>query len=121
MKIVEGVTLAATLKHGKIEPHRALSLAIDLCDILGAAHNAGVIHRDVKPDNIIIGHGDRVRLIDFGACLLMPRLHQRHQVFPATPPGERFSTGELEMVGTPGYTAPEILSMDSSGGPAQDP
>ncbi len=44
MEIVEGVTLAATLKHGKIEPHRALNLAIDLAEILHAAHEVGVVH-----------------------------------------------------------------------------
>ena len=120
MEIVEGVTLAATLKKGKIEPERALGLAIDLAEILHAAHEVGVVHRDIKPDNIIIGHGDRVRLLDFGACLLMPSFHRRHLVFPATPAGERFATGALEAVGTPGYTAPEVLDMDGGAGPRSD-
>lgn len=120
MEIVEGVTLAATLKHGKIDPHRALNLAIDLGEILQAAHEVGVVHRDVKPANILIGHGDRVRLIDFGACLLTPRFHQRHLLFPATPAEERYATGELEAVGTPGYSAPEILRMEGGTGPRSD-
>ncbi len=120
MEIVEGVTLAATLKQGKIEPVRALGLAIDLAEILRAAHQVGVVHRDVKPDNIVISHGDRVRLLDFGACLLMPSFHRRHLVFPATPAGERFATGALEAVGTPGYTAPEVLHMDGGAGPRSD-
>ena len=60
---------------------RALGLAIDLAEILHAAHEVGVVHRDVKPDNIVIEQGDRVRLLDFGACLLMPRFHQRHLLF----------------------------------------
>lgn len=120
MEIVEGVTLAATLTKGKIEPERALSLATDLAEILHGAHGVGVVHRDVKPDNIIIGHGDHVRLLDFGACLLMPGFHRRHLVFPATPAGERFATGALEAVGTPGYTAPEVLNMDGGAGPRSD-
>ena len=120
MEIVEGVTLAATLKHGKIDPQRALNLAIDLGEILQAAHEVGVVHRDVKPANILISHGDRVRLIDFGACLLTPRFHQRHLLFPATPAEERYATGELEAVGTPGYSAPEILRMEGGSGPRSD-
>jgi serine/threonine-protein kinase len=120
MEIVEGITLADTLKHGKIEPQRALNLAIELAEILHAAHEVGVVHRDVKPANIVIGHGDRVRLLDFGACLLLPRFHRRHVVFPATPAEERFATGALEAVGTLGYTAPEVLDMDGGGGPRSD-
>ena len=120
MEIVEGISLAATLRHGKIEPIRALGMAIELGEILHAAHEVGVIHRDVKPDNILIGHGDHVRLIDFGACMLMPRFHQRHLLFPATPPDERYETGELETVGTPGYTAPEILDLSGGTGPRSD-
>ncbi len=122
MEIVEGVTLAAALRQSKkIEPPRALSLAIDLAGILCAAHDVGVIHRDVKPDNIVIEQGDRVRLLDFGACLLMPRFHQRHLLFPATPTDERYATGDLEMVGTPGYTAPEVMDLQGGGaGPRSD-
>ena len=120
MEIVEGVTLAATLKRGKIEPYRALSLAIDLVEILHAAHEVGVVHRDVKPDNIMISHGDRVRLLDFGACLLMSLFHRRHLLFPATPAEERYATGELEAVGTPGYSAPEVLGLEGGAGPRSD-
>lgn len=111
MEIVKGVALS---DEGKIEPLRALTLAIDLAEILAAAHEVGIVHRDVKPDNILIGKGDRVRLLDFGVCLFLPRYHQREQLFPATPPAERYETGEMEMVGTPGYTAPEILAREGA-------
>ncbi len=111
MEIVAGVPLKA---EPKIEPIRALSLAIDLAEILMVAHEAGVVHRDVKPDNILIGKGDRVRLLEIGVCLLLPRYHQRELLLPATPPGERYETGALEGVGTPGYTAPEILAREGT-------
>jgi len=120
MEIVEGITLADTLRQGRLDPLRALALALDLAGILHAAHEVGVVHRDVKPANIVIGHGDRVRLLDFGACLLLPRFYRRHLVFPATPADERFATGALEAVGTLGYTAPEVLDMDGGGGPRSD-
>ena len=115
MEIVDGVALTAVLRQGKVEPLRALGLAIDLAGILQAAHDVGVIHRDVKPDNIVLGPDDRVRLLDFGACLLMPRFYQRHLIYPATPTAQRYATGELETVGTPGYTAPEVLEMRGVG------
>ncbi len=111
MEIVTGVPLKA---EPKIEPIRALSLAIDLAEILAVAHDAGVVHRDVKPDNILIGKGDRVRLLDFGVCMLLPRYYQRELLLPATPPGERYETGALEGVGTPGYTAPEIMAREGT-------
>ena len=111
MEIVTGVPLKA---EPKIEPIRALSLAIDLAEILMVAHEAGVVHRDVKPDNILIGKGDRVRLLDFGVCMLLPRYYQRELLLPATPPGERYETGALEGVGTPGYTAPEIMAREGT-------
>jgi serine/threonine protein kinase len=120
MEIVDGVALTAVLRQGKVEPLRALGLAIDLAGILHAAHEVGVIHRDVKPDNIVLGTDDRVRLLDFGACLLMPRFYQRHLMYPATPTAQRYATGELETVGTPGYTAPEVLEMRGGIGPRSD-
>jgi serine/threonine protein kinase len=111
MDLVVGVPLKA---EKRIEPLRALSLAIDLGEILVAAHEVGVVHRDVKPDNLVIGKGDRVRLLDFGLCLLMPRYHRRELLFPATPPGERYETGAMELNGTPGYTAPEIQAREGT-------
>jgi serine/threonine protein kinase len=112
MEIVEGLRLESETR---IEPVRALSLAIDLAEILAVAHDAGVIHRDVKPANIVIGKGDRVRLLDFGMCLLLPRYHQRELLFPPTPPIERYETGEHERVaGTPGYTAPEVIAGEGT-------
>ncbi len=121
MEIVEGSTLAVALRQtGKLKPVQALDLALDLAGILCAAHRVGVIHRDVKPSNIVIEPGNRVRLLDFGACLLMPSFHGRYLMFPATPPDERYSTGDLEQVGTPGYSAPEVLAPHGTTGPRSD-
>jgi hypothetical protein len=51
----------------------------------------------------------------------MPRFHQRHLLFPATPTDERYATGDLERVGTPGYTAPEVMGLQGGGaGPRSD-
>lgn len=110
MEIVAGERLSGVLARERIAPVRALSLAIDLGRILMAAHEAGVIHRDVKPGNILIEPGDRVRLIDFGACAVLPQFFLREEVEgdKITATTDRWATGDHEAVVTPGYSAPEV-------------
>jgi len=67
MEYVQGFTLHQVIKHaGKMRPFAARHAAIHICRGLAAAHEAGVIHRDLKPDNIIIELDTSVKLMDFG-------------------------------------------------------
>jgi len=67
MEYVEGRTLADFLAGGgRIMPDRASEIAIDVCDALSAAHAQGVIHRDIKPGNIMITPSGEVKVTDFG-------------------------------------------------------
>ena len=67
MEYVQGFTLHQIIKHaGKMRPFAARHAAIHICRGLSAAHEAGVIHRDLKPDNIIIELDTSVKLMDFG-------------------------------------------------------
>lgn len=109
MELVHGVTLASILQTTAIEPVRALALAIDLGRVLSAVHAAGVVHRDVKPSNIIVEAGDRVRLIDFGASFLTVDYFRKPHLREITATADRFETGEQEWVGTASYTDPECL------------
>jgi formylglycine-generating enzyme required for sulfatase activity/predicted Ser/Thr protein kinase len=67
MEYVKGLTLAEYLrKYGPIRPRQALNLVAQVASALVAAHEAGVIHRDIKPQNIMIDEAGRVRVMDFG-------------------------------------------------------
>src|SRR5262245_26040052 len=70
-ELVEGESLRAVIKRGPIPPRKAIDIAEQMADGLAAAHASGIVHRDVKPENVMItGSGSapsgRVKLLDFG-------------------------------------------------------
>ena len=89
MELVEGETLAQKLRHGPLTPDLTLDIGCQLADTLRAAHEVGLVHRDVKPRNIILENAGRVRLVDLGF---------------ATPAGTSAAHDEA---GTRRYSAPE--------------
>ena len=89
MELVEGETLADRLQRGPLPCDLTLDLACQLADALRAVHEVGLVHRDVKPRNVILEAGNRARLVDFGF---------------AAPVG---SLGPRDSAGTRRYSAPE--------------
>jgi len=91
MEYIDGEDLATLLRRvGRLSGERALALARELCAGIAAAHAAGVIHRDLKPGNVMLDRQGRVKITDFGLAQLGDERHD----------GERIA-------GTPGYMAPE--------------
>ena len=99
MEALDGRSLGAVIREdGPLPVARALDVLDQLCRALGAAHARGVVHRDVKPDNVFLvrreGAGERVKILDFGISHV-----------PA-PGGERITRAGA-LIGTPEYMAPE--------------
>ena len=102
MELLSGETLSARLRRGPLAPPEALDLAEDLLSALGALHEAGVVHRDVKPSNLFLTpHGGK--LVDFGLARELPGDVARSvgTTTDLTSPGL--------IIGTPGYMAPEQI------------
>jgi serine/threonine protein kinase/FixJ family two-component response regulator len=114
MELLEGHTLRAELlEKGPLSVARAAAIASPVCNVLAAAHTAGVIHRDIKPENIFLHVGrdgvEIVKVVDFGIAKLMGETGRR----------DTHSSGRLGlMVGTPEYMAPERLQSQPYDGRA---
>ncbi len=66
MEWCDGRLLRDILREGKLPPHRAISIAVQVLDALEYIHENGVVHRDLKPENIMVDSNDHIKLIDFG-------------------------------------------------------
>jgi hypothetical protein len=92
MELVDGPSLAAVLSAGPLDAVRTMGVIAQAAEGLYAAHLAGLVHRDVKPANLLLDRHGRVKVTDFGIA---------HQVGAAPVPGPDM------IVGTPAYLAPE--------------
>jgi serine/threonine protein kinase len=102
MERVEGVNLKLHIARGLLSTHEVLDIALQVTQALGAAHSAGIVHRDIKPGNILIGNNGAVKVLDFGLA--------RRFMQPET--GELVIGGSTILgrpVGTASYMAPERI------------
>ena len=106
MEYLEGETLADRLKKGPLPPDQVLQYAIQITDALDTAHRHGVIHRDLKPGNIMLTKSG-AKLLDFG--LAKVRAAEAVAGMTALPTETTPLTGEGTILGTLQYMAPEQL------------
>ncbi len=92
MTYCPGETLKQRIKAGPLSPEDAVTFAIQIAEALESAHDNGVVHRDVKPANILITDRDQVKVVDFGLAKLA---------------GEATVTRDGAVIGTPAYMSPE--------------
>ncbi|MEU1040183.1 protein kinase [Streptomyces sp. NPDC005551] len=104
MELVRGRSLGAALQEGTLGVREAATVGLEVLGALEAAHAAGILHRDVKPDNVLLGSHDRVVLTDFGIAQIE---------------GETNLTDTGGFVGSPEYIAPERV-LGQRPGPASD-
>jgi tRNA A-37 threonylcarbamoyl transferase component Bud32 len=69
-EFIEGETLRQCLSNGRLELNTAIDIAIQMASALAAAHTCGIVHRDVKPDNVIVRNDGIVKVLDFGIAKL---------------------------------------------------
>ncbi|MFF8014221.1 protein kinase [Streptomyces sp. NPDC007929] len=104
MELVRGRSLGDALQEGTLSAREAARIGLEVLGALEAAHAAGILHRDVKPDNVLLGRHDRVVLTDFGIAQIE---------------GETSLTDTGGFVGSPEYIAPERV-LGQRPGPASD-
>lgn len=94
MAFYEGETLDRVLARGPLPPERALAIAAQAARGLAAAHEELIVHRDVKPANLMLTRGDTVKILDFGIARFL---------------GDPRATDHGSVVGSPAYMSPEQL------------
>lgn len=109
MELVEGETLGDRLKNGPLPLELALDMACQVAEALEAAHEKGVIHRDLKPGNIMVSDDDRVKVLDFGlAKALAPDPSDESAAeLSLSPTMSKQATLAGVILGTASYMSPE--------------
>src|SRR5579862_5505459 len=98
MEYVDGANLRELERTGKLSPREALQIVPQICEALQFAHDEGIVHRDVKPENILLDRKGRVKIADFSLAKLL-----------GLTPADFRLTATNQVMGTPHYMAPEQI------------
>jgi serine/threonine protein kinase len=98
MEFVDGGNLRQIERAGRLAPEQALAIVPQICEALQFAHNEGIVHRDITPENILLDKKGRVKITDFGIAKFFGLTAEQAPL-----------TGARDVVGTPHYMAPEQI------------
>ena len=107
MEYVEGTSLREQLRHGPLSLRRAIELALQVADAMAKVHEHGVVHRDLKPDNVLVAGDGYAKIIDFGVAKLVDPLARAGVPDAATISNVHIRTADGVVLGTMGYMSPE--------------
>ena len=117
MKCVRGERLDGLVRNVRSRAE-LLRVFRQVCDAVAFAHAAGVIHRDLKPQNVMLGAFGEVLVLDWGVAKLRGRSGKPAPASTVRPPDDDENTAPGAVMGTPGYMAPEQLAGEQE---AEDP
>ncbi len=103
MEFVDGVNLRQSMQARQVSPAEALAIVPRICDALQYAHGEGILHRDIKPDNILLDRKGRVKIADFGIAKLLNE-----------PAAQAALTASGAALGTVHYMAPEQIERPNT-------
>ena len=101
MELLEGVSLREKIRAGPVALGEVLDFGIQISGALEAAHAKGIVHRDIKPGNIFVTEGSRIKILDFGLAKMIPTGTGEKQL------EEESLTGQGIITGTTSYMSPE--------------
>ncbi|KAJ7814116.1 hypothetical protein B0H14DRAFT_2850892 [Mycena olivaceomarginata] len=120
----QGGSLAALLEHGRIEDESIIQIyTMQMLDGLAYLHGQGIVHRDVKPDNILLDHRGVIKFVDFGAAKILAKNQRTMQRTRrgldnnagVTAPGFPAKGPQNSLTGTPMYMSPEVIKNEKRG------
>ncbi|KAF7792485.1 hypothetical protein EIP86_003526 [Pleurotus ostreatoroseus] len=118
----QGGSLAALLEHGRIEDEGIIQVyTMQMLEGLAYLHSMGVVHRDIKPDNILLDHQGVIKYVDFGAAKILAKnqrtIQRTRRATDASMPtniGQNLGTNN-SLTGTPMYMSPEVIRNNKRG------
>ncbi len=110
MELLDGQSLKERLRSGPLSTDELITFSIQAFDALALAHAKGIIHRDIKPGNLFVVAGERVKILDFGLAKALPSFGSSEEV------DEESLTAEGVIPGTTAYMSPEQIQSEGIDG-----
>ncbi|KAG0210111.1 Suppressor of Sensor Kinase (SLN1) [Mortierella sp. GBA30] len=116
MEYCQGGSLADLLEHGRIEDEKVIKFyTLQMLKGLAYLHDKNVVHRDVKPDNILLDHLGNIKFVDFGAAKILAKNQRTRTHGRSTAESINVGVGANSLNGTPMYMAPEVIKNGEKG------